>query len=200
MRPARPSPPAWSPLARRGPSDLRHSEEAEIGELVHGVLEAHCASAPERVRIRGALIRLNAQATLSLAMILHELATNAVKYGALSNEKGYVDLVWTLTNNTPACLALRWSEHDGPTVTPPKRQGFGSRLITRGMAGDVGGHVTLSYEPAGVVCTITGPVEASGRRPSNALPQRDREPSVTKCRCLSWLARPLPSICACRRR
>ena len=135
----------------------RHLEEAEVGELVHGVLEAHCASAPERVRIRGALIRLNAQATLSLALILHELATNAVKYGALSNERGYVDLVWTLTDDTPACLALRWSEHDGPVVTPPKRQGFGSRLITRGMAGD-GGHVALNYEPTGVVCTITAPL------------------------------------------
>jgi two-component sensor histidine kinase len=97
---------------------------------------------------------------LSLALILHELATNAVKYGALSNEHGYVDLVWTVTQDTPACLALRWSEYGGPRVAEPKRKGFGSRLITRGLAGDLGGNVTLSYEPTGVVCTITAQLDS----------------------------------------
>lgn len=138
----------------------KSTEEAEIGALVHGVLEAHRASEPERLRIRGPHVRLSPQTTLSLALILHELATNAVKYGSLSNEHGYVDLVWTVTEDTPACLALRWSEHSGPRVTEPKRKGFGSRLITRGLAGDIGGDVTLSYEPTGVVCTITAPLES----------------------------------------
>jgi PAS domain S-box-containing protein len=137
----------------------RSSEEAEITALVHGVLEAHRASEPERLRIRGPRVRLSPQAALSLALILHELATNAVKYGALSNEHGYVDLVWTVTQDTPACLALRWSEHGGPTVVEPKRKGFGSRLITRGLAGDIGGDVTLSYDLTGVVCTITAPLD-----------------------------------------
>ncbi|MBO1908933.1 PAS domain S-box protein [Microvirga sp. 3-52] len=136
----------------------KSSEETEIGALVHGVLEAHRASEPERLRIRGPRLRLSAQAALSLALILHELATNAVKYGALSNEQGHVDLVWTVTEDTPACLALRWSEHGGPTVVEPNRKGFGSRLITRGLAGDIGGDVKLSYEPTGVVCTLTAPL------------------------------------------
>ncbi|WP_262030474.1 PAS domain S-box protein [Microvirga sp. Mcv34] len=138
----------------------KSSEEAEIGTLAHAVLEAHRASEPERLRIRGPRVRLSPQAALSLALILHELATNAVKYGALSNEQGYVDLVWTVTETTPACLALRWSEHGGPRVAEPQRNGFGSRLITRGLAGDIGGDVTLSYEPAGVVCTITAPLDS----------------------------------------
>jgi PAS domain S-box-containing protein len=133
----------------------KSAEEAEIGALVHGVLETYRASEPERLRIRGPRVRLSPQAALSLALILHELATNAVKYGALSNEHGHVDLVWTVTEDTSACLALRWSEHGGPAVTEPKRKGFGSRLITRGLAGDLGGDVTLRYEPTGVVCTIT---------------------------------------------
>jgi two-component sensor histidine kinase len=111
------------------------------------------------LRIRGSRVRLSPQAALSLALILHELATNAVKYGALSNEHGYVDLVWTVTKDTPACLALRWSEHGGPKVVEPKRKGFGSRLITRGLPGDIGGDVTLNYEPNGVVCTITAPLD-----------------------------------------
>jgi PAS domain S-box-containing protein len=137
----------------------KSAEEAEIGALVYGVLEAHCASEPERLRIRGPHIHLSPQTALSLALILHELATNAVKYGSLSNEHGYVDLVWTVTEGTPPCLALHWSEHGGPAVIEPKRKGFGSRLITRGLAGDVGGDVTLSYEPAGVVCTLTAPLD-----------------------------------------
>ncbi|MPR08931.1 PAS domain S-box protein [Microvirga tunisiensis] len=138
----------------------KSSEEAEIGTLVHSVLEAQRISEPERLRIRGPDARLSPQVALSLALILHELATNAVKYGALSNEQGHVDLVWTVTEDTPACLALRWSEHGGPTVTEPKHKGFGSRLITRGLAGGVGGDVTLRYEPTGVVCTITAPLDS----------------------------------------
>ncbi|MBA1159002.1 PAS domain S-box protein [Microvirga mediterraneensis] len=138
----------------------KSSEEAEIGALIHSVLEAHRASEPERLRIRGPHVRLSPQAALSLALILHELATNAVKYGALSNEHGYVDLVWTVTDETPACLALRWSEHGGPKVVEPNRKGFGSRLITRGLPGDIGGDVKLSYEPTGVVCTITAPLDS----------------------------------------
>jgi len=138
----------------------KSAEEAEIGALVHGVLEPHRASEPERLRIRGPHVRLSSHAALSLALVLHELATNAVKYGALSNEHGHVDLVWTVTEETPSCLALRWSEHGGPTVVEPQRKGFGSRLITRGLAGDIGGDVTLSYEPAGVVCTITAPLDS----------------------------------------
>ena len=97
--------------------------------------------------------------SLSLALILHELATNAVKYGALSNEHGHVDIVWTITEGEEApCLAMRWSEHGGPPVFEPTRSGFGSRLISRGLGGDVGGDVMLTYDPAGVVCTITAPL------------------------------------------
>ena len=72
-------------------------DEADIEELVHTVLDVHSAEEPERFRIRGPRLRLNARAVLSLALILHELATNAVKYGALSNEHGHVDIVWTIT-------------------------------------------------------------------------------------------------------
>ena len=134
-------------------------DEADIEELVHTVLDVHSAEEPERFRIRGPRLRLNARAVLSLALILHELATNAVKYGALSNEHGHVDIVWTITEGEEApCLAMRWSEHGGPPVFEPTRSGFGSRLISRGLGGDVGGDVMLTYDPAGVVCTITAPL------------------------------------------
>jgi two-component sensor histidine kinase len=93
---------------------------------------------------------------LALAMALQELATNAVKYGALSNEAGEVEIAWALDDRRR--LALVWTERGGPAVTPPSRRGFGSRLIERSLASDLGGHVALHFEPEGVVCTIEAPL------------------------------------------
>jgi PAS domain S-box-containing protein len=135
------------------------ADEADIAAVLHAALEAHDDPQADRFRLRGPKVRLNPGAALSLALLVHELATNAVKYGALSVPEGYVDLVWTLTDEDAAhCLALRWSEHGGPPVVAPSRKGFGTRLITRGLAGDVGGKVELAYEPTGVVCTLTAPL------------------------------------------
>jgi PAS domain S-box-containing protein len=135
------------------------ADEADIAAVLRAALEAHDDPQSDRFRLRGPKVRLNPGAALSLALLVHELATNAVKYGALSVPEGYVDLVWTLTDegNAPY-LALRWSEHGGPPVAAPSRKGFGTRLITRGLAGDVGGKVELAYESTGVVCTLTAPL------------------------------------------
>ena len=90
---------------------------------------------------------------------MHELATNALKYGALSVPQGNVDLIWYLTtDDREPCLVLSWSEYGGPPVVAPSRKGFGTRLITRGLAGDVGGKVQIDYETTGVVCTLTAPL------------------------------------------
>lgn len=96
---------------------------------------------------------------MSLSLMLHELATNAAKYGALSTAEGRVSVAWELGDQggEPHCR-LRWSEAGGPAVAPPTRTGFGSRLIGRGLAGGFGGEVDLSYPVGGVVCTIDAPL------------------------------------------
>jgi PAS domain S-box-containing protein len=135
------------------------AEEADIQMVLASALEPHDDPQADRFRLRGPKVRLNPSAALSLALLVHELATNAHKYGALSAPQGYVELNWTLTDDDQdPCLVLSWSEHGGPLVVAPSRKGFGTRLITRGLAGDVGGNVRLEYEPIGVVCTLTAPL------------------------------------------
>lgn len=80
-------------------------------------------------------------------MALHELGTNAVKYGALSNDAGTIDIEWAVRRGEEITLLLRWRESGGPPVKKPTRTGFGSRLIERSLARELAGEVNLSYEP-----------------------------------------------------
>ena len=113
----------------------------------------------DRIVIRGENIRFPPKAALSLGVAFNELATNAVKYGALSNEAGSILIEWT-TESVPGGkrLDLKWQEKDGPSVTPPAHKGFGSRVIERGLAHELQGSVHLDYRPDGLVCTMSIPV------------------------------------------
>jgi two-component sensor histidine kinase len=107
---------------------------------------------------------------LALAMALQELATNAVKYGALSNEAGEIRIQWTLDRTkVPPCLHLRWEESGGPPVQVPKRRGFGTRLIERSLALDLEGEVRIEFAATGVVCTVEAPLMPSGVPATRAL-------------------------------
>jgi two-component sensor histidine kinase len=102
-------------------------------------------------------------------MALQELATNAVKYGALSNEVGEVRIRWTVDRTAvPACLHLRWEESGGPPVQVPKRRGFGTRLIERSLALDLDGDVRIGFAPGGVTCTVDAPLAPSGPQPAGS--------------------------------
>jgi two-component sensor histidine kinase len=106
----------------------------------------------------GPNLRVTPQMALSLSMALHELCTNAVKYGALSRSGGHVHVTWAEVNGQERRLRLVWQERDGPPVAPPTRRGFGTRLIERGVARELGGHVTLAYDPQGLTCTVDVPL------------------------------------------
>ena len=114
----------------------------------------------ERISARGDDVRLQPKAALSLAMVFHELATNAVKYGALSTDAGRVEITWQVEPlpNNGSGMRLLWKESRGPAVTPPGRKGFGSRLIERGLAQELNGEVRLVYDPTGVSCEIAMPL------------------------------------------
>lgn len=113
----------------------------------------------ERVSITGEGVRLQPNTALALGTVLHELATNAVKYGALAGETGGVKIAWTVKREARGDrLILTWREDGGPPVTPPSRKGFGTRVIERGLAHELGGTTYLDYQPDGVVCTINIPV------------------------------------------
>jgi two-component sensor histidine kinase len=114
-----------------------------------------------RITAAGDEVQLQPKPALSLAMVFHELATNAIKYGALSNDEGRIGITWN-TEITAAGQAMRllWQESAGPPVERPTRKGFGSRLLQRGLAQDVNGEVQLAYEPEGVRCAIFMPLPA----------------------------------------
>jgi two-component sensor histidine kinase len=104
-------------------------------------------------------VRVTPRMSLALAMALHELATNAVKYGALSNKTGTIEVSWKVRNGAiPPQLTLSWIEVGGPPVVAPRRRGFGSRLIERSLAHDLDGQVEITFAPTGVVCTVDAPV------------------------------------------
>ena len=150
-------------------------EGAELRAVVADAVRPLESADGQRSRfvLSGPPLRLAPRLALSIAMALHELGTNAVKYGALSKEGGHVAIAWTVERGAELRLSLRWSESGGPPVTPPTRTGFGSRLIERSLARELAGEVQLRYEPGGVVCTIDAPVPAPGlleRKGGTALP------------------------------
>jgi PAS domain S-box-containing protein len=114
---------------------------------------------PQRIVIKGENIGFPPKAALALGIAFHELATNAVKYGALSNAVGSILIEWKIEAASEGSrLILNWQEKDGPLVSRPSRKGFGSRVIEGGLAQELGGTVHLDYRPAGLLCSMNVPV------------------------------------------
>jgi two-component sensor histidine kinase len=114
----------------------------------------------QRFEIDGPDVRLSPKSALALTLALHELATNAAKYGALSIPTGKVTIAWDVEQKAIPSLAFRWQEQYGPAVSQPSRKGFGSQLIERVLAFELGGQVHIAYPPEGVVCEIIAPLSA----------------------------------------
>jgi two-component sensor histidine kinase len=106
-------------------------------------------------------VTLGPKAAVSLVMALHELATNAAKYGALSVPGGSVSLRWAAEEGL---LKLEWRERGGPEVKTPERRGFGLRMIERALKADLAGGATIEFDPAGLVCRIEASLAEAGPR------------------------------------
>lgn len=128
-------------------------ESVAVRDVVHSSLLPLCPDG--RCHFEGDDHLLDARRGLSLALALHELGTNAVKYGAFSGADGEVRIAWGIADGQ---LHLTWTENGGPPVVPPVHKGFGTRIVTRNLEADFGGTVELNYLPGGVVLTLTAPV------------------------------------------
>lgn len=144
-------------------------EGAYLRDIISEAIEPYRNQEQCRVQWHGPEIQVLPRMALALSMAIHELATNAVKYGSLSNEGGEVRITW-LTDHTssPPHVLLRWEKSGGPTVEVPVRKGFGSRLIERSLAQDLDGDVRIEYLPAGLICTVEAPLHAGNSHRTKA--------------------------------
>jgi two-component sensor histidine kinase len=128
---------------------------AELGTLVKQELAPYCRDARLRTRIDGPIITLKPDLAQAVAVALHELATNAAKYGALSEAKGQVRVEWSCAAD--GLLVLRWIETGGPPVKPPTRKGFGSHMMEAMIQAQEGGAVHFDWHADGLFCEIVLP-------------------------------------------
>ena len=142
---------------------------ASLEELVSAELTPFNRLEPGRIVWEGAAIALTSKQALGLGMVIHELVTNAAKYGALSVPTGRVSLSWRRGNDVgPARLEIEWVEEGGPAVRQPSRSGFGSRLIGQTVVTDLMGTIDMSFDVSGLSCSISIPcaeTRASGEAP-----------------------------------
>jgi two-component sensor histidine kinase len=129
----------------------------EIEELVHAQLAHFTDLIGSRIAVHGPKLHLNAASAQAIGLALHELATNAGKYGALSRTAGHVDIRWGSDGNT---LAMSWTEHGGPPVSAPRRRGFGTIVMDTMAERSVDGTVDLDYASSGLSWRLTCPAAA----------------------------------------
>lgn len=141
-------------------ADLRNVISEVIGPFHEGTTHS-------RFSIEGPQFWLHPKAVVTFSMALHELATNSVKYGALSSETGSVELSWGVSRDEGQTFELTWVESGGPPVEMPRRRGFGSRLLEQGVAQEIGGQVRMLFAREGLVCTINAPLDEIREREGN---------------------------------
>jgi|RhiMethySRZTD1v2_1073278.scaffolds.fasta_scaffold01412_2 PAS domain S-box-containing protein len=153
-------------------------EGADLNRLVEEEFAPYRAAGNERVSAQGPIISLPPATAQTIALALHELATNAAKYGALSVGSGRVELTWRTRTGQ---LEFAWAEQGGPKVTSPSRQGYGSRAIVAGIERQLGGMVNFDWQESGLRCTLCVPFEGNEllKRQTFAPRQIDGVPSQT---------------------
>jgi PAS domain S-box-containing protein len=141
-------------------------EGADLNRLIEEEFAPYRAGGNEHISVQGPVVLLPPATAQTIALALHELATNAAKYGALSDEPGRVDLSWRIKSGK---LELTWTESGGPEVSPPDRRGYGSRAIVAGIERQLGGVVHFDWRASGLCCTLSVPYdyanESSNRPP-----------------------------------
>jgi two-component sensor histidine kinase len=136
---------------------------SELKDVISRVLKPYLLNNPERFRMFGPAVPVSPRFAVVLSMIVHEIATNAAKYGALSNDTGTITLDWeVIEEGAGPMLRMIWTEAGGPHVTAPVQRGFGSRLIERSARDQLGGEATIDFLPRGVVTTVTCALDGDG--------------------------------------
>lgn len=140
------------------------------GAPIKDIAAAELEPFGERIRMSGPALIVDGRMVQTFALVLHELATNAAKYGSLSNEKGTVSITWSVSGEgADARFKFRWEERDGPTLESPSRKGFGSTLLETAITSDLSIKPRLSFEPGGFVYELEAPLGAIAQMPDGPL-------------------------------
>jgi two-component sensor histidine kinase len=134
-------------------------QAADLGSILEVTLAPYRNGTGKRIRLGDDRVQLPPQAALTLAMVFHELAANAAKYGSLTAPDGALDVTWAVADEdgTPR-LRFDWLESGGPKVEAPKRSGFGMKLAERSVTRALGGSIDIAFDPRGVRCTMDIPL------------------------------------------
>jgi two-component system, chemotaxis family, CheB/CheR fusion protein len=135
-----------------------HWRSADLKSLVEQTVAAYQVHDPEVVEVEGPLVTITPKQGLGLSLVLHELGTNAAKYGALSSSEGRLRVSWQVEHGSARRLRLTWEERHGPKVEPPTQKGFGLQLIERACTHELEGEVELGYAPEGLTCVMVFPL------------------------------------------
>ena len=139
----------------------RHWKSADLRDIVTGATAAYLVRSRDQIVFEGEPLTVTPRVALTLALALHELSTNAAKYGALSVPAGRIEIRWHVQRSAPAILRIEWRERGGPPVKVPSRRGFGSRFIEGSVAAELQGTAKLDFDAAGLRCTMDIPIEAA---------------------------------------
>jgi two-component sensor histidine kinase len=137
---------------------LAGGEEVSLADVVNSILAPYRSGEPGSIHANGAEVRVSREAGTTLALCFHELATNAIKYGALSSPKGQIFLEWKLSSGQDPDLTITWAERGGPPVIEPSRIGYGTRYMRSALTGLFGERPELVFAPHGLRCKIHGPL------------------------------------------
>ncbi|WP_104667084.1 PAS domain-containing sensor histidine kinase [Ensifer adhaerens] len=148
----------FNTLVRAHDAAYTQEDQADLKEVVERTLNPYSEGTGAIVIEPGPSVVLEPGQVVSLSMVLHELATNAIKYGALSTSTGKIQIEWETETASPPRLRLSWRESGGPPVTPPTTAGFGTRLVQFSVSQELGGQVELNYQPEGLVVEIVSPL------------------------------------------
>jgi two-component system CheB/CheR fusion protein len=142
--------------------------DVDLQDIVLGELEQYREDSKDRVVVDGPSVAFKPNAAVALGLIMHELATNATKYGALSKPEGQVTVTWRIDGNRRRALLLDWRESGAGAIASPNRRGFGTELMEREIRGTLGGKLELEYPAAGMRASIVIPLDGG-----NVAPARD---------------------------
>jgi PAS domain S-box-containing protein len=134
----------------------RQWANTDLASILHQEMSAY---GEDRLQAVGPFVSLNPKSSIAFALLIHELTTNAAKYGSLSVGGGKVSVAWSVNEQS---LEFLWKESEGPRVAPPGRPGFGSRMIERVVAGELNGKLQSDYAEAGFACRVVVPIDILG--------------------------------------